>query len=67
MIPFLQDAYNNCQCEQSLVDLDMLYEASTPNHVARRASSRQVNQAFNMLVYTNISKFDCEASYPNIF
>jgi len=54
MVPFLRDAYNHYQCEQSLVDLDVLYEASTPNHVARRASSRQVNHFHETLLKCSI-------------
>ncbi|WAR25452.1 UREF-like protein [Mya arenaria] len=41
MVPFMRDAYRLYGEMESLVRLDRLCEACTPNHVARRASSRQ--------------------------
>ncbi|XP_060605051.1 uncharacterized protein LOC132757711 [Ruditapes philippinarum] len=41
ILPFLREGYLQVTNIQALCDLDSLCEACTPNHVAKRASSRQ--------------------------
>ena len=43
LLPFMREAHQLFSCGEDLTDLDELCEASTPNHVSKRASSRQVN------------------------